>query len=64
VKAIRQGMTLLAAHADVDPVVEKMPPEFRPRPIACGTGDYIAFHSYDRGDVVILAVRPSREAEF
>ena len=64
VRAIRQGVKLLADHPQAGPAVEDMPPEFRLWPIAFGAGGYVALYRYDGRDVVILAVRHSKEAGF
>jgi plasmid stabilization system protein ParE len=64
VGAIRQGVRLLAEHAAVGRPVPDMPTEFREWPIAFGSGGYVALYRHHDKDVIILAVRHGREAEY
>ena len=64
VKAIRQGVRLLAAHPQVGRPAEDMPPEFREWPIEFGNGGYVAQYRYDGDEVLILAVRHGKEAGY
>jgi len=63
-KAIRQGMKALGKHPEIGRPVEEMPSEFREWIIEFGHGAYIALYHYDGGEVVILAIRHSREAGY
>jgi plasmid stabilization system protein ParE len=64
IRAIRQGVRVLASHPEVGRPVEELPPEFREWPIDFGNSGYIALYRYDHGEVVILAVRHAREAGY
>jgi plasmid stabilization system protein ParE len=64
VKAIRQGVRLLASHPQAGRPAEDMPPEFREWPIDFGNSGYVAQYRYDGGDVLILAIRRGREAGY
>ena len=64
VKAIRQGVRLLAAHPEAGHRVHDTKPEFREWPIGFGDSGYVALYRYEGGDVVILAVRHAREAGY
>ncbi|HTX75766.1 MAG TPA: type II toxin-antitoxin system RelE/ParE family toxin [Terracidiphilus sp.] len=62
VKAIRQGVKLLARFPEMGRPVEEMPEEFREWVIEFGSGAYVVLYRYDGKDVVLLAVRHGREA--
>jgi plasmid stabilization system protein ParE len=64
VKAIRQGVKALGKHPEVGRPVEELPPEFREWVIDFGQGAYVALSRYDGKQIVILAVRHSREAGY
>jgi plasmid stabilization system protein ParE len=64
IKAIRQGVKALGKHPRMGRPVEEMLPEFREWIIEFGSGAYIALYHYDGNEVVILAVRHSREAGY
>jgi plasmid stabilization system protein ParE len=64
VKAIRHGVRLLATHPEAGRPADDMPPEFREWVIDFGNGGYVSLYRYDRTDVVILAVRHTREAGY
>ena len=64
VRAIRQGVQLLAAHPEAGRPIEDMPPEFREWPIDFGQGGYWALYRFDRAEVVVLAVRHALEAGY
>jgi plasmid stabilization system protein ParE len=64
VKAIRQGVNALSKHPQAGRPVEELPPEFREWVIEFGHGAYVALYHYDGKQVVILAVRPGREAGY
>ena len=63
VKAIRQGVKALSKHPESGRPVDELPPEFREWSIEFGHGAYIALYRYDGKQVVILAIRHSREGE-
>jgi plasmid stabilization system protein ParE len=62
VKAIRQGVKILARHPELGRPVEELSPEFREWIIEFGSSAYIAVYHYDGKQMVILAVRHAREA--
>ncbi len=64
VKAIRQGVKLLAKFPEMGRPVEELPEEFREWVIEFGNGAYVALYRYDSKEVVILAVRHGREAGY
>lgn len=64
VKAIRQGVKLLAKHPQMGRLAEELPPEFREYVIEFGSGAYVALYRYDGKEVIILAVRHGREAGY
>ena len=64
VSAIRQGVKLLGVHPEVGRPMQDMPPEFREWPIGFGSAGYLALYRYDGRQVVLLAVRHSREAGY
>jgi plasmid stabilization system protein ParE len=64
VKAIRQGVKILAQHPEIGHLIEEMLPEFREWVIEFGQGAYVALYRYDGKQIVILAVRHGREAGY
>ena len=64
IKAIRQGVKVLARHPEVGRPIDELPPEFREWVIEFGSGAYLALYRYDGKEVVILAVRHGREAGY
>jgi plasmid stabilization system protein ParE len=64
VRAIREGVRVLARHPEIGPAVEGMPPEFRRWSIDFGHSGYAVLYRYEDTDVVILAVRHAREIDF
>jgi len=60
VKAIRQGVRILATHPEAGRPVADMPAEFREWLIEFGGSGYIARYRYDK-DVLLIAVRHARE---
>jgi plasmid stabilization system protein ParE len=64
VKVIREGVKILAKYPEIGRPVDDMEPEFRDRLIEFGDGGYIARYHYDGRDVVVLAVRHTKEAGF
>jgi plasmid stabilization system protein ParE len=64
VRAIRQGVKLLAAHPEIGRPVEEMPSEFREWFVRFGDSGYVALYRYDGDLVAILAVRHGKEAGY
>lgn len=64
VRAIREGLGLLADQPQVGRPVENMEPEFREWLISFGDSGYVALYHFDSEDAVILAVRHQREAGY
>ena len=64
VRTIRQGVKALGKHPEMGRPVDELPPEFREWVIEFGHGAYVALYYYDGKQIVILAVRPGREAGF
>ena len=61
VRAIRQGVKVLARHPEIGRPAAEMGPEFRERVIAFGAGGYVVLYRVEEGLVVLLAVRHGRE---
>jgi plasmid stabilization system protein ParE len=64
VRAIRQGVKLLAAHPEIGRPAEGIEPEFREWLIPFGESGYVALYRIDGRRVVILAVRHGKELGF
>ncbi|QNM96144.1 type II toxin-antitoxin system RelE/ParE family toxin [Chitinimonas koreensis] len=64
VKAIRDGVKLLASQPGVGRPAEEMEPEYREWLIDFGDSGYIALYRYDGKTALILAVRHQREAGY
>lgn len=64
IATIRQGVKALAAHPEIGRPVGEMLPEFREWIIEFGQAAYIALYHFDGKQIVILAVRHSREAGY
>jgi plasmid stabilization system protein ParE len=64
VKALRQGVKALAKHPEIGRPVDELPSDFREWVIDFGHGAYIALYHFDGKQIVILAVRHGREAEY
>ena len=64
VRAIREGLNLLADQPQVGRPVENMGPEFREWLISFGGSGYVALYHFDGEDAVILSVRHQREAGY
>ena len=64
VRAIREGLDLLADQPQVGRPVENMEPEFREWLISFGDSGYVALYHFNGEDAVILAVRHQREAGY
>lgn len=64
VRAIREGMQIVAAHPDVGRPADKMAPEFREWLIPFGESGYAVLYQVDGELAVVLAVRHQREAGY
>lgn len=64
VKAIRDGVKILAVHPQVGRTVDEMDEVFRDWPIDFGDSGYVVRYRYDGVRVIILAVRHQKEAGF
>jgi len=64
IAAIRQGIRMLTSHPEIGRPVEEMLPDYREWIIDFGQGAYVALYHFDGKQVVILAVRHSREAGY
>ena len=63
-KAIREGVKVLALQPGIGRPVEDMEPEFREWLIDFGDSGYVALYRYDGETAVILAVRHQREFDY
>ena len=64
IKAIRQGVKILAQHPEIGRPIEDLLPEFREWVIEFGQSAYVALYHYDGKQMVILAVRHGPEAGY
>lgn len=64
IKAIRQGIKSVGRHPELGRPAEEQPTEFREWIIEFGQGAYLVLYRYDGKEIVILAVRHSREAGY
>ncbi len=64
VKAIREGVKVLAAQPGVGRPAEDMEPEYREWLIDFGDSGYIALYHYDEKTAVIMAVRHQKEVGY
>lgn len=64
VKAIREGMRVVAQQPGIGRPVEDMEPAFREWPISFGDSGYLALYRLDERAVIILSVRHQREAGY
>ena len=64
VRAIREGVSILAAHPQVGRIVEDMDEAFRDWPIHFGDSGYVVRYRLDGDQVTILTVRHQREVAF
>ena len=62
IQTIRQGVKALSTHPEIGRPVEELPPQFREWIIEFGQSAYVILYHYDGKQVVILAIRHSREA--
>ncbi len=64
VKAIREGVKVLAAQPGVGRPAEDMEPEYREWLIDFGDSGYIALYHYDEKTAVIVAIRHQKEVGY
>ncbi len=64
VKAIRDGVRILAQHPQVGRVADEMDEVFRDWPVDYGDSGYVVRYRFDGERVTILAVRHQKEAGF
>jgi plasmid stabilization system protein ParE len=64
VRAIRESLKILAVHPEIGRPIDDMEAEYRDWLIEFGDGGYVARYHYDGRDVVVLAVRHTKEAGF
>ncbi|TJZ89940.1 type II toxin-antitoxin system RelE/ParE family toxin [Paracoccus gahaiensis] len=64
VRAIREGMQIVAAQPGVGRPADKMAPEFREWLIAFGDSGYVVLYQVDGELAVVLAVKHQREAGY
>lgn len=64
VKAIRDGVKILAQHPQVGRVVDELDAAFRDWPVDFGDSGYVVRYRFDDERVTILSVRHQKEAGF
>jgi plasmid stabilization system protein ParE len=64
IKAIRNGVNVIARHPEIGRRAEEMESEYREWLINFGESGYIALYHYDGHTAVILAVRHQKEAGY
>ena len=64
VRAIREGMQIVAAHLGVGRPADKMDPAFRERLIPFGDSGYAVLYRVDGDSATVLAVRHQKEAGY
>lgn len=64
VRAIREGMQIVAAQPGVNRPADRMDPEYREWPIGFGDGGYLVLYRLEGEVAVVLAVRHQREAGY
>ena len=64
VRAVRDGVNVLARQPGIGRPVDEMEPQFREWMIAFGDSGYVALYRYDAEKAVILAVRHQREVGY
>jgi plasmid stabilization system protein ParE len=62
VRAIREGMQIVAEHPEAGKPLENMAPEYREWLIGFGDSGYVAVYRLEGDLAVVLAVRHQREA--
>ena len=64
VKAIRDGMKIIATHPAIGRPAAYLEPEFREWIIDFGDSGYIALYRFDGDTAIVLAVRHQKEAGY
>lgn len=64
IKAIREGVTILARQPRIGRPIEDLPTEFRDWLIDFGDDGYVVRYRIEENGVIILAVRHQKEAGF
>lgn len=64
VRAIREGMRIVAEHPGAGRPADKMDPAFREWPIPFGDSGYVVLYRVEGDLAVVLAVRHQREAGY
>ena len=64
IKAIRDGVKILAHQPNLGRPTDDMPPEFREWLIDFGSSGYVALYHLDAKAITILAIRHQREAGY
>ena len=64
VKAVREGVKILAHQPEIGRPAEEMDPEFREWLIDFGDSGYIVLYHYEDQTAVIVAVRHQKEAGY
>jgi plasmid stabilization system protein ParE len=64
VKAIREGVKVLAHQPGIGRPLQDMEPEYREWMIDFGDAGYVALYRYDGKTAVMLAIRHQREAGY
>ena len=64
VRAIREGIQIVAAHPGVGRPADKMDPAFRERLIPFGDSGYAVLYRVDGDRATVLAVRHQREDDY
>jgi plasmid stabilization system protein ParE len=64
VRAIREGMQIVAEHPEAGKPMENMAPEYREWLIGFGGSGYVAVYRLEGDLAVVLAVRHQREAGY
>lgn len=64
VKAIREGVKIIAQQPGIGRPTEDMEPEYREYLIDFGDSGYVALYRYSRQTAVIVAVRHQKEAGY
>ena len=62
VRAIREGMQIVAEHPEAGKPMESMAPEYREWLIGFGDSGYVAVYRLEGDRAMVLAVRHQREA--
>lgn len=64
VRAIRQGVKILAQRPEIGRPIGEMEPEYKEWPIPFGSSGYVALYRYEGQVAIIIAVKHQREAGY